>query len=264
MKRIIYFGAITLLGMVSALGISSCNSDESVNSKKDDVISPDIIEKFTNLGFDAVDMQMVDGNYLLEGDIIVTPEALANMTDPIIVNGANGEQYKTYNLVSSPRTINIKGKNLSSQVSKALDDAIDNYNALNIGLTLKRVTKNADIVVKETGSSAGGVSGFPYGNGNPYNSVTIYGGTKKYSPDVVEHVVTHELGHCLGLRHTDWFNRSYSCGKGGSEGTGSDGAVHIPNTPTQYDPYSIMNACFSGKESGEFSGYDIIAIEYLY
>jgi hypothetical protein len=92
--------------------------------------------------------------------------------------------------------------------------------------------------------------------------VQIYAGMNNYSNNVNEHVVGHEIGHCLGLRHTDWFSRQ-SCGQSG-ESAGSTGAVHIPGTPTGYDANSLMLACFSSNEDGEFGFYDRVALEYLY
>lgn len=263
MKRTFLKAAVVALIAANSFAITSCNNEEMVQEKTPEQISPEIIERFEDLGFDASDLEMQGENYLVEGDIIVTPEALANMKEPVIVNGPKGEQFRTYNLVSAPRTITVRGSGLSTKASTALDMAIQNYNNENLSITFTRVSSGGDIVVQETGTSAGGVAGFPYGNGDPYNSVTIYGGTTSYSTDVVEHVITHELGHCIGFRHTDWFDRSYSCGSGGSEGEGSVGAVGIPGT-VYYDANSIMNSCFSSSETGEFSSYDVVALNYLY
>lgn len=45
----------------------------------------------------------------------------------------------------------------------------------------------------------------------------------------------HEIRHCIGLRHTDWFSRQ-SCGSNQSEGTAGVGAVLIPmELPSGYD-----------------------------
>ena len=75
--------------------------------------------------------------------------------------------------------------------------------------------------------------------------------------------MTHELGHCIGMRHSDYHDRSFSCGSGGSEGSSPFGANPIPGTP-KFDPNSIFNSCFSSTQNGEFSEFDIIALEFLY
>lgn len=257
------FRGISLSCAVLFFLFSSCSESQEANPQDPNEVSEAVKARFTALGFDASDIKKQGENYLVEGDIIVTPEALANMNEPVIVNGPKGEQYRTYNLVSTPRTIRVRGVNLPTIVSQALDRAIQNYNERGLSITFQRVSSGGDITVGMANGGAGGVAGFPYGNGAPYNSITIFSGTTSYSLDVVEHVVTHELGHCIGFRHSDWFNRSYSCGTGGSEGAGGVGAVGIPGT-VNYDPNSIMNACFSGSSTGEFSNYDRVALSNLY
>ncbi len=43
--------------------------------------------------------------------------------------------------------------------------------------------------------------------------------------------IAHEMGHCIGMRHTDYMDRSYSCGGvPDNEGDGGVGANHIPGT----------------------------------
>jgi hypothetical protein len=149
----------------------------------------------------------------------------------------------------------------------ALQNAVANYNALGITLTFTLIsgtnTAANDIVVYKVSGGAGSSSGFPSG-GLPYKYVQIFSGTSTYNTDVMEHVMTHEIGHCLGFSHTDYFNRSLSCGTGGNEGAGTDGAILIPGTPSGFDGNSIILSCFRCTEDGEFGSLDITALNYLY
>jgi hypothetical protein len=260
----------------------SC-SDQGVKPETSNQISDEVRSQFTELGFDVSDIKSVteknpltgelQKHYLLENDIAIPQENFEQMLASKVHHlGVVGEQYRTSNLVSgNPRTIRVIGYTsgtnaLTSKMRTALQMAVDNYNALNMGLSFTltfSTSTSADIVVYRVSGSAGGQAGFPSG-GNPYKWVQIFSGTDSYSTDVNEHVITHEIGHCLGLRHTDYFNRSLSCGSGGNEGTSGVGAIHVPGTPTGYDANSIMLSCFSSSENGEFGSYDRTALEYLY
>ncbi|MCB0635911.1 MAG: peptidase [Lewinella sp.] len=220
---------------------------------------------------EEVIMEYPDGTtdevIMVEGDIAMTKSeylAYAQMIEQQV------KQYRTSNLVSSPQTITVIGYTggsyaLTSKMRTGLSWAIDNYNALPLGLTFSlsfSSSTNADIVVYKVNGGAGGSAGFPSG-GNPYKGVQIYSGLQSYDTNVIEHVMGHEIGHCLGLRHTDYFSRA-SCGQNSNEGSAGVGAIHIPGTPTGIDWNSLMLACFSSSEDGEFGYYDRVALEYLY
>tara|TARA_R100000935_G_C2830979_1_gene165073 strand:+ start:1366 stop:2202 length:837 start_codon:yes stop_codon:yes gene_type:complete len=266
----------------AGLLFASCEKEELSASPEEEALNinsevpESVLQKIAALHFNPKGAEigkimLPDGSfektYIVEGDIVLNANQLNNMSTSDIQD----KQYRTNNLVSNNRTINVIGytggsQALSSKQRTALQYAISNYNALNIGLsfTLTFGTNyNAyDIVVYQTrNGQAGGVAGFP-SNGNPYKFVQIYDGMEQYSVDTNEHVMTHEIGHSLGMRHTDWFSRQ-SCGQSG-EGAGSDGAVHIPGTPTGYDSTSVMLACFGANEDGEFNNNDRTAFEYLY
>ena len=205
--------------------------------------------------------------YRVGGDIDLTKEQLEQLRS---MDDAMLKQYRTFNTVSK-RTINIVGYTggsnaLTSKMRTALQWAVNNYRRINTNKTYNlrfAASTNGDIIVyrNPNNQGAGGVAGFPSG-GNPYKWVQIYNGMESYNTDTNEHVMTHEIGHCMGLRHTDYATRQ-SC-NGSGEGSGSSGAVYIPGTPSGYDANSVMLACFGSNEDGEFGRYDVVALEYMY
>ncbi len=275
-----------LLGILATGALfASCEKEETAtpeeakmeNLPQEAEISKEALKQIANLHFNTQEVETIDfllpngdtkKSYLIEGDIVLDEEQLKTMSSANVTD----KQYRTYNLVSSPQNVNVigftggSGQGLTSKQRTALQRAINNYNSLNIGLnfTLTFGTNYGpyDIVVyQNSNGQAGGVAGFPSG-GDPYKYVQIFSGMENYSTATNEHVITHEVGHSVGLRHTDWYSRQ-SCGQSG-EAAGSDGAVHIPGTPTGYDSNSIMLACFGANESGNFGYYDEVALEYLY
>ncbi len=227
----------------------------------------EIISNLVQAGYPANDIMVVDGLVYVQNDAHVTLEASREMIQ--VQPGSTLEQYRTNNLVSGPMKICVVPTsqfNSYSRLSAGLDLAIANYNGLGIGLTFVRGSQtgcNATINARTT-SGVGGSAGFPSG-GKPYGTINIGTGLQSYSDDVNEHVITHEIGHCVGLRHSDYYDRSISCGSGGNEGTAGVGAIHIPGTPTDARVGgSVMNSCFRSNESGEWASSDKTALQYLY
>lgn len=233
------------------------------------------IDNLVAAGFPADDIQIVDGTVYVGGDAAVSLEASREMLEADS-DGPAKEQYRTKNLVSrSLDEICIYDGHFHGQSAKfstGLNMAIANYNALHLTFKMVRISKtNTDntnckalINVTFESGTAGGHSGFPSG-GHPFATVVLRTSTATYSQDVVEHVITHELGHTVGLRHSDYYNRTISCGTGGSEGAGTDGAILIPGTPTHATVGgSLMNSCFRSTETGEFTASDRTALTTLY
>jgi hypothetical protein len=217
----------------------------------------------------------VEERIYIGDDIVVTIEELKAMQTV----DAQSRQYRTFNLVTgNNRTIDILGYNgndqfgLSAKGQQALGWAVNNYNRLSgvtlqFNLTFGTNFSNSDMVVYDNSTNnngSGGVAGFPNGAGQPNKFVQIYN-LDGFSTNVNEHVITHEIGHSIGFRHSDWFDRlSCPTSSQGNEGTGSDGAVHVAGTPTGRDLSSVMQACFSNNEDGEFNNNDITALRNMY
>lgn len=228
------------------------------------------IENLIAAGFPEDDIQIYDNEVFVGRDALVSLEASREM---LIVDEEAGdlEQYRTSNLVSrNLDTICIDGRQFSGTLSRALDWSIANYNRLNLTFSMRRIGSNqsgCDAVIvanRISSSSAGGSAGFPSG-GRPFGTINIFSGTASLGTNTTEHVITHELGHTVGFRHSDFFNRSISCGRGGNEGSGGVGAIYIPGTPTGATVGgSLMNSCFRSRESGEFTSSDITALRFMY
>jgi hypothetical protein len=227
----------------------------------------EIISNLIEAGFPAHDIMVVDDDVYVGRDTHVTLAASREMLQP---GKDSAEQYRTSNLVGTSVSkicvVPTSQFNSYSRLSAGLDLAIDNYNSLNLRLTFVRgsfADCTATISARTT-SGVGGSAGFPSG-GKPYGTINIGTGLQNYSADVNEHVITHELGHTIGFRHSDYYDRSISCGSGGDEGQSNVGAIHIPGTPTDARVGgSIMNSCFRSTESGEWSSSDKTALDYLY
>lgn len=228
----------------------------------------EIIENLLQAGYPKRDIQIVEGSVFVGGDAHVSLQASREMID--VSQASTKEQYRTNNLVGaavSKICVNPTASfNSYSVLSAGLDLAIENYNQQGLRIRFARgpaADCSANITI-DTNSSTGGIAGFPSG-GLPYGQVFIGTGLQSFSTDVSEHVISHELGHTIGFRHTDYYNRSISCGAGVDEGATSYGAVLIPGTPsTAVVGGSVMNACFRSSETGEFTASDVTALKALY
>jgi len=275
---------IKIIGLSSiAAGIMiSCQNDEieAVPQTETSIeLSKNHIQGLIDAGLNPTDAfyttqtnlagESVEGIQIM--DIFMALDQLASQA---LANNKDGtKQFRTNNLVSGAnRTIDILGftRNdfaLTSKMRTALQWAVNNYNrlgnSLNFRLTYGTNFQAADMVVYNNNQRGGGGSaGFPSG-GRPFKFVQINQGTDAFSTNVIEHVITHEIGHSVGFRHQDWRTRQ-SCGSNQNEGTAGVGAIRIGNTPTSDRADSIMLACFGNGEDGEFSSTDINALNILY
>lgn len=266
---------INLCLMAGALlfSITSCKKTENVVDNVNGVPKT-VLESISNLGFSTDNVVAKKGGYLVEGDILLTEENLREQSESPNLRIAEVEQYRTTNLVKTPRTVTVSVTNLSKPYSDATNIAIERYNALNLKLKFKRVSSNGNIDIvgfdepAEGGYITLGSSGFPTYSGAPYGEVLMNTNRDAYgaNPNVnyLASVLTHEIGHCIGMRHTDYMNRAYSCnGSRINEGASNVGAVLIPGTPSKPDAESWMLSCSNGGNR-VFNANDIVALKYLY
>lgn len=259
------------LGVAGALLLSfaiSCKKAENNSSVKEEPASDEIKAKISALGLTSTGAYKTDGGYIAEGDIFLDDAILNSVPDQQSIIVAGEEHYRTTNLVTGlPRNITVRYSGSTTSISNAINSAIARYNARGLRITFTRVTSGGNIVISNvSGVSYIASAGFPSG-GNPFNSIKFNTAYSGWNANTLTSVIAHEMGHCIGMRHTDLACRQYSCGGSPvNEGSGGVGAIHIPGTPTacNADPTSWMLACIGNGVNRPFNTNDRVALNYLY
>lgn len=254
--------------LAGLLAIWACSDSAVAPSGRDDLRA-----RVAALGFGTAGMQDHGDYVVVEGDIVLNKAALlggAGKAKPTttsigsLVPGAPRQQWGTTQLVSNTyvRQITVDLSQLSGEPNwtQAARNAMADYNALNTAVHISEAS-SADITMYMISSFDDGTvaqASWPRDastSGKPGPTIHISQAFDNYSVAVMEKVLVHELGHTLGMRHSDW----QSIG----ETVGSEGATQVWQTdPT--DPNSVMNHCVCGTEWGGFSAGDITAFNILY
>lgn len=255
--------------LMAACGVMFCACRKNVATEEVASPSEEALAKIYALGFSNKNVSMdEDGNYVVEGDIVLSQASLNAAPDMQFLRVGAEEQYRTYNLVTRlPRVIKVSvSSKLPSSYKAALDEALGRYNAENLLITFQRVSSNADIQIVKAAGNYLASAGFPTSTGAPYNQVKVNSSALSGQPQAtVASVLAHELGHCIGFRHTDYMNRAFSCGgQAVNEGASTIGAVFIPGTNANPDPNSWMLSCIGSGQNRPFNVNDKVALNYLY
>lgn len=254
--------------------ISSCHKQEIPSDNTGGAIPKSILEKIKAKGFSTFGVQRLDKGYIVEGDIFLSEKSLDETPNVTTLAVAKTEQYRTNNCVLGlPRVITISVSNLSQSFIDATDIAINRYNSLGLRISFQRVSSGGNINVigfyklpNPDNTITLGSAGFPDNSGNPYNEIKLntYYYNNSFSVNLLASTIQHEIGHTIGLRHTDYTTRG-SCPYSNQydEGQEEEGAIHIPGTPYTTDAESFMLAC-SNNTDRTFNPNDVYALEYLY
>lgn len=269
---------IPLLFLTIMLMFISCDNEK--NDVIEPVLTKSVLDKleaahFNISGAKAIVFQGESG--IAVEDMFFTFDQIDELSSS---NDANTKHYRTTNLVSvrgSSREITVSvDPDLGQLGSDALDGMIAMYNNENLELTFRRVAfggkgkRKANIEVtefyeRESGGfiTLGRAAGFPTRKGDPAKGFGINSRWfELLNPTLAEVTGTmaHEVGHCIGFRHTDYMTRE-SCGQNVNEGSGRIGAIYINGTPTGSDASSLMQSC---GPADSFNNNDKIALDVLY
>lgn len=294
MKKLIYLSLVLTLTIV----ITSCSKETNNNNEiesplkaEENVISSEIISKLSLLNFNTENAKLVSNlvnseeYYSVENDIQISKSFLDNLN--LTKNGGKANHYSvnSINLVTTPtngqRIIKIRVKHRRGFTGKrsrfsylgdfeyrSFTEAVAQFNNLNLSIKFQlskglKPENDTDIFVYRTRSGVpeGGGAAALSSNGNPGSYIKIHYDVADYNNLKRRHVYIHELGHAIGLRHTDWQNHE-SCSSSSGESSYNQ-ASHINGTPTGYDPTSIMLTCGFGA-NGSLNSNDILALRNLY
>ena len=244
-----------------------CSADQQRDGAQE---IEEIVDNLVQAGFPMSDIQIVDGKVYTGRDALVTLQASREMLQ---ADEQTEEQYRTNNLVSHSITricINPSSSfSSNSALMTGLNEAVANYNALPLTFDFAvgpTTGCHANISIT-TQSGTGGLAGFPSG-GLPFPGPVFIGTSipAQYGSGPTRHVIEHELGHCIGFRHSDYYNRSISCGGSfNNEGDAGVGAILIPGTPsTAVYNGSVYNSCYNSGSTGTFTSSDVTALTAVY
>lgn len=246
-----------ILGLLLLSVILSCENNDSLQNESQKSILKTtksgnlVINELLKKGFKKDDIVESKDFFIVEGDILFSKDINDYPQSDLTARHNYGPH-----LVSAERriiTVKIDSSipTAASSWREAIKFAMDRWNEINnnsIGFILS--TENtADISIfsdenNPLGPTTGGVAFGPSSDGKAGSLIAL-------NIDIPVNlatkatIVAHELGHAIGLGHTDSIN-----------------GIAIPNLPAS-DPNSIMN---SGGHDGwkGFSTYDKQAINYLY
>ena len=266
MKKSMRIRLSYLLCLSFLIPFQNCSKDNIEEVEIDQIadiqITP-VVEKLLEMGYSIETIVDLNEFYLVGGDLMFSK----NIED---YTNNNERQFSSTNLVSNLNVTSmtvfidasiptIGDDNWRVEIGQAINDwnGIEN-SCINFVLS---TNPSSDIVVRSDNNTLPdrviAAAWFPSG-GQPHDTIlinldffgnwTVGSGQKRYN-------MVHELGHCIGFRHSNW--------QAQGEGEFPVGADLIPGTPAT-DANSVMNGGTALFTWNGFSNFDEVAAVFLY
>lgn len=268
--RVLFYVAILTLAF-------SCSKEKDFKDLKGaDTTTDESLNQYIpvlkKLGFNTKLVQDYGTSILVEGDIAFRKDYLDSLSKSPVFNSQNKQTMFSTAFLTRAAVSNITvytNGSLPYEWMLALQDAAAhwkdltgsvitiNYSSGSSGTIL--VTSDYGYLDINTIASAG----FPTNPSTPYAQVNVnldYNNGNITYPQKVFNLV-HELGHCIGFRHTNWVARNEASSGAFSNYQAAWDINH--GTPTT-DPNSVMNGGAADNQWTYFSTYDVLASELVY
>lgn len=269
MKKILLLALPTLL-------LFSCkkNADVTIGGNIESNIEGNI-DKSTaaykyikDLGYRDSEIKDIGKQYLVDGDILFDKNSNPDFS---IFGRVHPEQYGSANYV---------GYNIQPNITIRVDPSMNVYLAeINGAIALWNNVANCRVKFTITGHPSDpanivitnanlgtGVCGAAYFamNGLPGALIRININQIAGYPFLQrQRTITHELGHTIGFRHTNWQGFETPAATDPGNGAYLD-AMQILGTPTGNDVNSLMNGRECAIGATALSNFDILAVQFLY